>query len=215
MNLEATGTALSSPLICDLGDGGQRGYRRLVRAVTLIGPITAIGRGAARLLLGYKKKATVHASPQQLELHEELFVLGRSVRTRTRLLDVNSLTEITLTTPEADLVWLARLGPLALGTFFGTALLGRAAFGTGFALELIGAAGGVLALGLVVDYWMAWSVPRPKDRATVLLVPLHSDPLELKGPRSVLEPWLSTWATHFEPPASSLVAAPAPTQPGS
>lgn len=178
---------------CEVQLAGARGLGRIVETLTLLGPLRTLGRTLARLALGYRRTAEVLAKPGQIEVREGLFVLGREVRSRVHWLDVNSLAEIALITPYRDLIWLARLAPITLGTSVGLWLVGRAALGWSYAAELIGLGALLVTLGLALDYLMVRGGPREMERAKLLLVPKHSPPLLLLGPRSVLRPWAEKW----------------------
>jgi hypothetical protein len=175
----------------------------VVELLTLIGPTKSLFRASARLIFGYKRLAEVVSTPSRIQVREGLYVFGREVRQRTYVLDVSSLAEITLTTPHTDLVWLARLAPLTIGTCIGLALVGRAAVGWSYATELAIAGAFVLVVGIALDYFTA-RAPGP-ERAKLFLASRHSPPLLLLGSHSELRPWVEIWMMG-NPPKDALPA---------
>jgi hypothetical protein len=196
--------ATSLPVRCEVQRAGGRGLVRAAEIVFLLGPLFALGRALGRALCGYARSAEVTALARQIVIRERLSVFGREVRVRTVTLDPESLAEIVFRTPHNDLIWLARLAPLSLGTTIGLAFAGQAAIGWPYAAEFFGLGASVLVLGLGLDYLMVRLAGRKVPRAKLLLVPRHAAPLLLVGPEGALRSWVEAWSAPMAQSASEL-----------
>jgi hypothetical protein len=209
-------TAIPASFQCEVGRASARGFRRAILTLSLVAPLRTLVRALAALLFGYRRKGDVTASSESLKVQEGIFVFGREVRTKTHFFEVKDLTEVTLTTPESDLLWLARLAPITLGTCLGLALVGRTAVGFAYAVELLGSAAVILTLGLTIDYLLIRSRPGEKARAKLFLVSRRGTELELTGPESELRSWVEAWmvpsprsdSEPARPPEEELSTAP-------
>jgi len=129
------------------------------------------GRLLLRLVLAFKRPASISIGPNGLELSQRTELLGKVLRERSIVVPLGSLVRVTRETRYARLGMYVGLMALVLGSYFGMGLFVDAVRVPGGSASLFGLAIVMMVLGLMLDFTFSNAADTVRGKCRMLVVP--------------------------------------------
>ena len=129
------------------------------------------GRLLLRLVLAFKRPASISIGPNGLELSQRTELLGKVLRERSIVVPLGSLVRVTRETRYARLGRYVGLMALVLGSYFGMGLFVDAVRVPGGSASLFGLAIVMMVLGLMLDFTFSNAADTVRGKCRMLVVP--------------------------------------------
>ena len=139
--------------------------------LTLILPIAALGRELGRLVLAYRRPASVRLGERGLELEQRTELLGRVLRERNVVVPLDALARVTREVRYARAGLYAGLLALVLGSYMGVALFVDGLRVPGGSAPLLGLAVLVIVVGVLLDFGLSTLSDSSRGRCRIVIVP--------------------------------------------
>ncbi|WP_437603424.1 hypothetical protein WMF28_17665 [Sorangium sp. So ce590] len=148
-------------------------------AATGILLVTHVARLAGRLLLRYRRPASVEIGPRGVTVRSRTELFGRTLREQETYIPVEALLRATREVRYPRLGLYAGLVALGLGTYLGVSLLVDGA--RAGSPELLGMGALVFAIGAALDFGLSHAETATRGRCRVVLVPRKGPGVALAG----------------------------------
>jgi hypothetical protein len=139
--------------------------------LTLVLFVFQLGRALLRLVLAFKRPASISIGPNGLELSQRTELLGKVLRERSIVVPLSSLVRVTRETRYARLGMYVGLMALVLGSYFGMGLFVDAVRVPGGSASLFGLAILMMVLGLALDFTFSNAADTVRGKCRMLVVP--------------------------------------------
>jgi hypothetical protein len=185
----AVGTALSRTAVPTTSTSihGDLHFGTAGRTRTFLLAITGylFVRGALALFahyaLGFRRATEVQMTDRGARLDTRVLLLGRPVRETTRLVPTSEIRQVIREVRFARAGTYAGLVALVLGTYAGVTLVTDGFRAPGGSPTLVGLGLGIIALGLVFDFFVTYLLDGRHRKAALVLVPVEGLPLRVTG----------------------------------
>lgn len=142
-----------------------------ILAVTLVLFALQLGRLLLRLVLAFKRPASISLGPNGLELNQRTELLGKVLRERSIVVPLGSLVRVTRETRYARVGMYVGLVALVVGSYFGMGLFVDAIRVPGGSASLFGLAVLMMVLGLALDFTFSSASDTVRGKCRMLVVP--------------------------------------------
>jgi hypothetical protein len=139
--------------------------------VTMVLFAISVARVLLRLVLAFKRPASISIGPNGLELNQRTELLGKVLRERSIVVPLGSLVRVTRETRYARLGMYVGLLALVLGSYFGMGLFVDAVRVPGGSASLFGLAILMMVIGLLLDFTFSNAADTVRGKCRMFVVP--------------------------------------------